>query len=43
MPSLNVLSFPTVFTIQDRSGPGCEEDREAARKTDETHGVQRDA
>lgn len=43
MPSCSLLSISTVFTVQDRPGPGREEDREAARKTDETHGVQGDA
>lgn len=31
-----------MFTVQDGPGPGCEEDREAPRKADETHGVQGD-
>lgn len=42
LPSFHVLSISTVFTVQDRPGPGREEDREAPRKTDETHGVQGD-
>lgn len=37
------LSIPAVFTVQDRPSPGREEDWEAPWKTDETHGVQRDA
>ena len=41
-PSCILLSVLTVFTVQDRPGPGCKEDREAPWKTDETHGIQGD-
>lgn len=34
---------PPVFTVQDGPSPGREEDREAPREADETHGVQGDA
>lgn len=32
-----------MFTVQDGPGPGCEEDRKAPWKTNETDGVQGDA
>lgn len=38
-----LFSPPPVSAVQDGPGPGRQEDREAAREADETHGFQGDA